>query len=52
MTATYEHVYDGLEAMVAAADAGVASGRTAKRIREDLDDVAFIGRRFADWSDV
>jgi len=52
MTATYEHVYDGLEAMVTAADAGVVSGRTAKRIREDLDDVGFIGRRFADWSDV
>jgi hypothetical protein len=49
---TFEHVYDGLEAMVAAADAGVAAGRVCDNVAMPASRSTFIGRAFTDWSDV
>src|SRR5262249_30995042 len=49
---TYEHVHDGLEAMVAAADAGVASGLRWAGLETLSYRPTFIGRAFAGWADV
>ena len=49
---TYERVYDGLEEMIAAADAGVHAGRVCETVMQPNAAVSSIGRRFADWADV
>jgi hypothetical protein len=49
---TYEHVYDGLDDMVAAADAGVAAGRRWAGLADLGGRSSFIGRQFTTWSDV
>jgi hypothetical protein len=49
---TYEHVYDGLDAMTAAADAGVKAGRVNDTSVHPAINESFIGRQLADWTDV
>lgn len=49
---TYEHVYGGLEEMVAAADVGLRAGRSCETAASPASRSEFIGRTFADWADV
>ena len=49
---TYERVYDGLEDMIAAADAGAKAGRVCQSAMQPSAESSSIGRKFEDWTDV